>query len=330
MTEFAGIGLDRDIDKITCLAGGVGAARFLQGLVGVVPEENITVIVNTGDDFELYGLHISPDLDIVTYTLAGLVDEEKGWGINGDTFGCLGMLGRYGHETWFNLGDQDLATSINRTRLLRYGLKLSEITDLHRKQLGLKTIILPMSNDKFETYIVTDKGKLHFEEYLVKHDAPDSVLDIFFKGEDDANAAPGVIESILDAWGVIICPSNPIVSIGTILSLPGVKKALVETNACVTAISPIIGGSPVKGPADKLMRGLGFEVSSYGVAKLLRDFLDIFVIDEKDKEEKDRIESLGIKVVVAKTLMKTIKDKTSLADKVIKSMLQIKLNTSLD
>jgi len=302
---------------ITALAGGVGAARFLQGLVKVVPEENLTIIVNTGDDIELYGLHISPDIDIVMYTLSGIVDEEKGWGINGDTFHCLEALQRYGYETWFKLGDRDLAAHIHRTYLLRGGYKLSEVTARLSQALGLKVRILPMTNEKFATFVVTDKGKMHFQEYLVKRGAQDKVVSVEFEGADAANPAPGVVDSILESEAVVICPSNPIVSIGPILSVKGVREALQKTKVKVVAISPIVGGAPIKGPADKLMGGLGLEVSAYGVAAYYKDFLDVFVMDSVDSAQKTRIEAMGLKVVVTNTIMKTLQDKVELAKVVL-------------
>ncbi len=304
---------------ITALAGGVGAARFLQGLARIVPERDVTAIVNTGDDIELYGLHISPDLDIVVYTLAGIVDEERGWGVRGDTFHCLETLLKYGHETWFKLGDKDLATHIHRTYLLRSGLSLSEATERLCQTLGLKVKILPMTNDRFETIIMTDKGTMHFQEYLVKRRAQDEVTDVIFEGAEKAQPAPGVIDSILNADTVIVCPSNPVVSIGTILSVKNIKAALKKTEAKAVAISPIVGGRPVKGPADKLMRGLGLEVSAYSVARLYQEFLDIFVLDCVDRAEKERIEGLGLRVIVTNTLMKSIEDKVRLAKAVLRS-----------
>ncbi|MEM2321226.1 MAG: 2-phospho-L-lactate transferase [Candidatus Bathyarchaeia archaeon] len=307
---------------ITALAGGVGAAKFLSGLVKVIPEEELTIIVNTGDDIELYGLHISPDLDIVTYTLAGIVDEERGWGIRNDTFNCLEMLRRYGYETWFNLGDRDLATHIHRTLLLKRGLKLSQVTREICKSLGVKTNIIPMTDDKFETWIETDAGLMHFQEYLVKKGARDRVLGVKYLGAEEAKPAEGVIEAILNSRLVIICPSNPIVSIGTILSIRGVREALRDSRAPKIAISPIVGGMPIKGPADKLMRGLGLEVSAYSVAYLYRDFLDNFVLDNIDKEEKDKIESLGIKVILTNTIMKTPEDRVKLAKLVLEEGLR--------
>lgn len=302
---------------ITALAGGVGAARFLQGLVRLISEEKLTVIVNTGDDIELYGLHISPDLDIVVYTLAGIVDEEKGWGIEGDDFHCLEMLREYGYETWFKLGDRDLATHIHRTYLLKSGLRLSEATRRICQALGLKVKILPMTDEKFETVVVTDKGRMHFQEYFVKRKAKDRVVDVEFKGAERAHPAPGVLSSILNADAVVVCPSNPIVSIGTILSVRGVRDAMKETKAKVIAISPIVGGAPIKGPADKLMRALGLEVSAYGVASLYKDFLDDFIIDLVDEALKSRIEALGLNVVVTNTIMKSMQNKVQLAKAVL-------------
>jgi len=303
---------------ITVLAGGVGAARFLQGLVKIVPEEEITVIVNTGDDIQLYGLHISPDLDIVTYTLAGIVDKEKGWGIDQDTFHCLEMLKEYGQETWFNLGDKDFATHVYRTCLLKQGLSLSESTNKICQALGLRLTIMPMTNDKFETRIVTDKGNLHFQEYLVKSHAKDNVINVLFEGLENAKPAPGVINSISNARLIVVSPSNPIVSIGTILSINNIRDALRKTKAKVVAITPIVGGAPIKGPADKLMKGLGLEVSAYSVARLYQDFLDVFILDRVDQNEKKRIEQLGLHVIVTNTIMKTQEDKVKLANTVLR------------
>jgi len=275
------------------------------------------VIVNTGDDIQLHGLHISPDIDIVTYTLAGVVDEVKGWGIRGDTFHCLETLGRYGHDTWFMLGDRDLATHLHRTQLLKQGLSLSQITESLRRAFTLEVRILPMSDQPIATMILTDQGVLHFQEYLVQRKMADPVRGVQFKGVEHAEPASGVLEAILEAEAVILCPSNPIVSIGSILAVKGVREALQKTRAGVAAISPIIGGAPVKGPADKLMRGLGLEVSAYQVAELYRDFLDVFIIDQVDRDLVTRVESLGIRAVTTDTLMRGLKEKVDLARLVI-------------
>lgn len=297
---------------ITALAGGVGAAKLLRGFSKVVSED-LTIIVNTGDDITLHGLHISPDIDIITYTLAGIVDPERGWGIKGDTFNCLDMLKKLGCEGWFNLGDRDLATHIYRTHLLRQGLKLSEVTSKIARSLGVAAQILPMTDDPFQTKIKTEIGTIHFQEYLVKRGCSDKVLGVVFEGAEEAKPAPKVLESILEARAVLICPSNPIVSIGTILSVKGVREALQRTEATIIGVSPIIGGAPVKGPADKLMSALGVEVSAYGVAQLYKDFLDIFLIDLVDSALKEKIESLGIKVVACNILMKSFDDEINLA-----------------
>lgn len=304
---------------ITALAGGVGAARFLTGLVKIVSEKDLSIIVNTGDDIELFGLHISPDVDIVAYTLAGIVDEAKGWGIKGDTFHCLEALRRLNQEAWFALGDRDLATHIFRTDLLERGRKLSEVTAKVAQALGLKMAILPMTDDKFETRIVTANGSLHFQEYLVKRGAKDEVLGVEFLGADNAKPAAGVIDAVMNAELVIVCPSNPVVSIGTILTVKGVREALKQTDAKKVAISPIVAGAPIKGPADKLLRGLGLQVSAYSVAKLYSDFLDTFILDTADAAEKEKIEKLGIEVKVANTIMQTLKDKVQLAETVLES-----------
>lgn len=303
--------------KITALAGGVGAARFLTGLTQIVNQEDLSVIVNTGDDIELFGLYISPDVDIVTYTLAGIVDEAKGWGIKDDTFQCLTMLKSLGADTWFNLGDKDLATHIYRTNRLKQGALFSQIAAEVGHSLGLKVKILPMSNDRFETRINTPTGSIHFEEYFVKRQFRDEFLGVEFVGQASAKPSPGVLEAISDAELVIVCPSNPIVSVGTILSIAGVRAALQRTDAKVVAVSPIVAGATIKGPADKMLRGLGVEVSAFGVAQLYVDFLDAMIIDTKDAVLKERIEKLGIGVTVTNTVMKTLEDKVALAKAVL-------------
>ena len=305
------------ITMIAALAGGVGAARFLTGLVELVDEKEMSVIVNTGDDIELFGLHVSPDVDIVTYTLAGVVDEAKGWGVKGDTFYCLEALGQLGQERWFALGDRDLATHIFRTALLKKGWTLSEVTAEVARALGLGVSILPMTDDKFETRIVTKDGSIHFQEYLVKRGAKDEVLGVEFFGADAAKPAAGVIEAIMGADLVVVCPSNPVVSIGAILAVDGVRDVLKRTGARKVAVSPIVGGAPVKGPADKLMKGVGLEVSAYSVARLYADFVDTFVVDIVDAADKARIEELGVEVKVVNTLMRRLEDKVQLARAVL-------------
>ena len=298
---------------IVTLAGGVGAARFLEGLARVAPPASLTVIINTGDDIDLYCLRVSPDLDIVMYTLAGLVDSAQGWGMRDDTYHCLETLKRYGHDAWFLLGDRDLATHIHRTLLLSQGHTLSEATDRIRQSLGLDPRFLPMSDQRVTTRILTPSGALHFQEYLVRRHAADPVEGVRFEGIEAAEPAPGVLEAIVAAEAIILAPSNPIVSIGSILAVPGVRAALRATSAPVVAISPIVGGSPIKGPADKLMSGLGLEVSAVGVAACYRDFLSALVIDQIDAALAPAIEAQGCRVVVMDTIMRGLPEKEALA-----------------
>lgn len=304
---------------IVVLAGGVGAARFLQGLVQVVPQERITVIGNTGDDREFYGLHVSPDLDIVTYTLAGVVDEAQGWGIRGDTYNTMQQLTAYGNDGWFLLGDRDLATHIHRTNLLRQGKTLSEVTDDLRQHFGLSIRLLPMSDQPIATHVRTPAGLLHFEEYFVQRRAVDEVQDVVFVGAETAQPAPGVLDVIKQAEAILIAPSNPIVSIGSILAVPGIHDVLHEASGMVVAVSPIVGGAPIKGPADKLMRGLGLDVSAVGVARCYRDFLDVMVVDEQDVHLIPAIEDLGIPAVATNTIMRDLTAKTELARQVLEA-----------
>ena len=286
------------------LAGGVGAARFLRGLVAVVPPEDVVAVVNTGDDREFYGVHVSPDLDIVTYTLAGQVDLQKGYGLAGDSFALVDALARFGHPTWFRLGDRDFATCLHRTLRLRAGAGLAAVTDEIRCALGVASRLLPMSEDPCPTYVgLRDGRRLHFEEYLARDGAPDEVVDVDLGAAARARPGPGVLDAIAGAEGVILCPSNPVVSIGPILALPGVRDALRRSAAPVVAISPIVGGAPVKGPADRLLRGIGAEVSARGVAALYRDVARGFVLDERDLEDEEDVAALGLVPSVVDTLM---------------------------
>ncbi|HEY3116652.1 MAG TPA: 2-phospho-L-lactate transferase [Chloroflexota bacterium] len=299
--------------RVTVLAGGVGAARFLQGLVQVVPPECVTAIVNTGDDLVFHGLHVSPDLDIIMYTLAGLINDQTGWGIAGDTFACLDFLSRYSDDTWFRLGDRDLATCIHRTGLLQSGQSLTDATVALSQRLGVGVRLLPMSNEPVPTQIVTPDGVLSFQEYFVKRGQRDEVREVHFPGIEHARPAPGVLGAIAEADAIIVAPSNPFVSIGSILAVPGVRQALRERRERTAAVSPIIDGSAVKGPADRMLRSLGVESSAYGVATLYQDFVSTFVIDEQDAALADRIRELGMKVVVAQTIMRGPSEKRALA-----------------
>lgn len=302
---------------VVALAGGVGAARLLRGLVQVISPEDLMIVGNTGDDVELYGLHVSPDLDIIMYTLAGIVDEAKGWGVSGDTFNCLEMLGKFGFETWFKLGDKDLAIHIARTKLLRNGMTLSQATTELCRMLGVKAKLIPMSNDPVRTKVVSGQLRLEFQEYFVKRGTKDEVTDVFFEGAEKAKPAPGVIKAIKGAERVIICPSNPVLSISPILSISVINKELRNSRAHIVGVSPIVGGKAIKGPADRVMADMGLEASAYGVAKFYEDFLDHLIIDEVDESQKKRIEELGVKVTVTDTIMRNLEDSIRLAKVVI-------------
>lgn len=289
---------------ITALGGGVGAAKFLKGLSAVLPPEELNIVVNTGDDIDIYGFRISPDIDTVLYRLSDKIDRSKGWGLDDDTFRCLETLSDLGHGTWFGLGDKDFAVQVFKQELRKQGLTVSEITKRLAGKLGLQDIkILPMSDDPVETWIDTDQGLIHFQEYYIRYSMSPQVRSIVFRGASDASPAPNVIESIIGSDIIIVCPSNPVISIGPILEIKGIRKALLDTRAKTVAVSPLIGGRPLKGPADRLMKGLGMEVSSKQIAEIYSDFLDVMVIDETDAGEKAGIEETGIKALTADTVM---------------------------
>jgi len=287
--------------KVTALAGGVGGAKLLVGLQRAT--DDLTAIVNTADDAVIYDVHVSPDVDIVTYWLSGLADTDRGWGIRGDTFEVIEALGRLGNEVWFRLGDRDLATCLFRTERLRTGDTLSAATDTIRRALDVPATILPMSDEVVSTRLVTaDRRTLEFQQYFVAERQEPEIVEVRFAGIADAKPAPGVIEALEAADRVILCPSNPVVSIGPILALPEVREVL-KAHPSVVAVSPIVRGAPLKGPADKLLRTIGAEVSASGVAALYQDFVDLFVVDSSDPEEIDRVEALGIRAAGLDTIM---------------------------
>jgi LPPG:FO 2-phospho-L-lactate transferase len=299
--------------QITALAGGVGASKLLVGLYEVTDPSLLTIIVNTGDDIVLHDLSISPDLDIVTYTLAGVVDPKKGWGLRRETFHALKHLAAFGRPNWFNLGDRDLATHIHRTALLAEGKTLSQAADHIRKTLGVKSRILPMSDDPIPTMIDSNEGELHFQEYLVKRRAEPVVKGIRFVGAESAKPAPGVLEALREADRILICPSNPLISVGPILAVPGIREQLRTHRKKVFAVCPIVGGKSLKGPSDKMLSQLGHQPTALGVAKLYADFTATFVIDPADKSQSPAIAALGMNVVILPTVMRTRAQKRKLA-----------------
>lgn len=289
---------------VVVLAGGVGAARYLRGVVRAVAPEDVTVVVNTGDDRAFYGVHVSPDLDIVTYTLANRIDPERGFGLADDTYRLVDRLAELGHEAWFRLGDADYANCLHRTLRLEEGAGLDEVTDELRRDLGLTLRLLPMSNDPCPTRVELCGGtSIHFEEYLVRDGAPTDVEAVDLSAARTASPAPGVLEAIAAAETLLVCPSNPIVSIGPILAVPGIREALDASSAPIVAVSPIVSGAPIKGPAHTLLRALGIEVSALGVAQFYAEWIDGFVFDERDAALLPEIEALGLAAVAVDTMM---------------------------
>ena len=302
---------------VTVLTGGTGGAKLVEGLAAVVDPAELAIICNTGDDCIFHGLHISPDIDTITYTLAGLVDADKGWGIKGDSFIVLEQLCRLGNDAWFNLGDKDLATHIARTRLLREGRRLSEITDEIRRALGVAAQILPMSDERVETRVQTDAGDLSFQEFFVKERWSPTVRAIRFVGAEQSHPAPGVLDVIQRAEAIIVCPSNPITSIGPILAVPGIRAALQEASVPVIAISPIVATTAISGPAHKLMVAAGWDASALGVARGYGDFIDTLLIADSDDNLESRISDLKITPVCTNIGMPTRADKQRLARQVL-------------
>lgn len=293
---------------LVALAGGVGAARFLRGLVRIVPPAEVTVIVNTADDDTFHSLAVSPDLDTVTYTLAGAEHPEQGWGLAGETFAVMDALDRYGQDTWFRLGDRDLATHLYRTARLDAGATMSEVTAEIAAAWGVVPRLLPMSDDRVATRVTVARegGRrevLAMQEWFVRERAASPVVAVEFEGADTARPAPGVLAALEAAETVLVCPSNPVISIGPILAVPGVREVLARRRDRVVGVSPIIAGAPVKGPADRLMGPLGIEVSCVGVARAYADFCGTLVIDSGDEQRAREVEATGVRAVVADTLM---------------------------
>jgi len=306
--------------KITALAGGTGAAKLLRGLGRVIDPRDLTVIVNTGDDAEIWGLHVSPDLDTVCYTLGGVIDEQKGWGLTGETFHALDQIARFGEPVWFNLGDRDLATHLHRTRLLREGRTLTQITRAIVQALGVPATVLPMSDQPVRTRILGPDGWLAFQEYFVREKAQVEVRAVNYAGAPVARPAPGVLDALRRADAVLVCPSNPITSIGPILAVPGLVEALQATGATVAAVSPIVGGDAVSGPAGRLMAAAGLPVSATGVARAYGGWLDLLVFDEQDRALAPEIRSAGAAAVVAPTMMSSRDAEVALARHVVAAL----------
>jgi LPPG:FO 2-phospho-L-lactate transferase len=306
--------------RVVALAGGVGAARFLDGLARVIAPEPVFIIGNTADDAEIHGLHISPDLDTVTYALAGLANPQHGWGIRGDSFRCLEALQRLGADAWFQLGDIDLATHLYRTQRLHQGATLSEVTSEITRALKVRSTLVPMSNDRVRTRICTPSGELEFQTYFVKRRARDRVTAMHFEGAAEAAPAPGLLDAIVNAEAIILCPSNPFISIGPILAIPGIREALRLRRENVAAISPIVGGRALKGPAARMMKSLKMTPSAFEVARLYQDFVGVFVLDEVDRKHAVKVQALGMRAVITNTIMRGLRERKALAKAVIRDL----------
>jgi len=309
--------------RVAALAGGTGAAKLLRGLAACVPGDALTIVGNTGDDAEIWGLHVSPDLDTVAYALAGRLDVARGWGLAGDTFRCLEAMAGLGAETWFNLGDRDLATHLHRTRLLRAGVPLSGVTRDLARRLGVAARLLPMSDDRVRTRVRTpgpggDRW-LDFQEYFVRDKALVEALEVVYEGAGSARPAPGVLDAIAGADAVVVCPSNPVTSVGPILAVPGVAEALGATAAPVVAVSPIVGGAPVSGPAGRLMQARGLPVSPAGVAAAYAPWLTALLVDTRDASCAPELGALGVACVPADVVMTDRASEVALARRVLEA-----------
>ena len=308
---------------VLALAGGVGGAKLALGLARILPPERLTIVVNTGDDEEFHGLHVSPDLDTMTYTLSGLYNPETGWGIAGDSFQTLAMLKRLGSETWFNLGDRDFAMHIRRTEMLRRGMTLSQVVEELTAQLGIEHRIVPMSDEPVRTMLETEAGTLSMQEYFVKHRAQPKVLSIRYAGSEQAKPSPGFADALASANAIVFCPSNPHLSVAPILAIPGVRNAIAGHLGCRVAVSPIVGSDAVRGPAGKIMAELGAEVSVAGVAREYAGLCDVLVVDDQDASRWEEVLAEGMEAAATGTIMHTDDDKIRLARVVLELAEQV-------
>jgi LPPG:FO 2-phospho-L-lactate transferase len=298
----------------------VGGARFLRGLIRVTDPRHLTVLGNTGDDDEFFGLSVSPDLDTVLYTLAGRADPARGWGVRDDTFACLGALGALGAPTWFQLGDRDLATHLFRTARLRAGWPLSRVTAALARAHRVRARLLPATDDRLRTFVHTGAGRLPFQDYLVRRRGRGRVRRIEIAGARGARPAPGVLAALRGAEAVVIAPSNPLVSVGPILAVPGVRAALARQRRRAAAISPLVGGLPLRGPLHRMLAGLGLERSPRGIARLYRGLVDVFVLDATDRAWAPHVEALGMRALVTDTVMRTPAHAARLAATVLRAL----------
>ncbi len=305
--------------KFIAVSGGVGGAKLALGLEKIIQSEDLMVIGNVGDDFRHFGLHISPDIDTLLYTLSGKSDIEKGWGLANETWEFMSAMNELGGDIWFQLGDRDLATHVERTRRLQHGESLSEITDYFRRTFGIGATIIPATDDQLRTIVETDIGVLNFQEYFVRERCNPRIQNLHFQGSESAYPQKELTKALgsTELQSIIFCPSNPLLSIDPILSIQGLKKAFAESGAKIVAVTPIVGGAAIKGPAAKNLRELGYPVSATTVAKHYQGLIHGFVLDKRDREETKQIEKLGISVLVAETIMNDLETKIQLAEKTL-------------
>jgi LPPG:FO 2-phospho-L-lactate transferase len=304
-------------ERVTVLSGGIGGVKLVEGLQELLPAETLAVICNTGDDQEFWGLHISPDVDTVIYTLAGLINREQGWGLDSESFQALELLERYGEPTWFKLGDRDLATHVLRTDMLRQGRTLTEITAELARRLGIGCTVVPMSDDRVRTVVVTPDGDLDFQDYFVRRRFEPPVDEVRYEGSADARPSPQAVAAILSAATIILAPSNPIASIGPMLAVAGLRQALAQAQGMRIAVSPLIGNEAVKGPTVPMMQAAGLAISPMGVANAYEGLIDAIVIDRQDVAYKPSLEEHGLKVLVTDTLMEGFEGRLRLAAEVL-------------
>jgi LPPG:FO 2-phospho-L-lactate transferase len=303
--------------RVCAFAGGVGGAKLAAGLQAALPPGDLSIVANTGDDFDLWGLRICPDLDTLMYTLAGVANEETGWGLEGESFNTLAMISAYGEDAWFKLGDRDLATHVLRTQRLRAGARLTEVTTGLAVALGVGSTLLPMCDEPVATVLKTPEGLLEFQEYFVRRGQRDEILGVELRGIENARIPAEVSKGISRAQAIIFCPSNPVVSIGPILAVPGMRELLTNCTVPKVAVSPIVGGRAIKGPADRMLRSLGYEVSAAGVAQMYEGIVDGFVVDRLDGEEEAWISTLGMRILTTDAVMRDRPDRERLAREVM-------------
>ncbi|MBF0276158.1 MAG: 2-phospho-L-lactate transferase [SAR324 cluster bacterium] len=319
--QKTGYSIDEEIPpRVIALSGGIGGAKLVLGLSNIIPDESLLAVANTGDDFEHLGLSISPDIDTLTYTLAGINNQEMGWGRAGETWTFMKALASLGGENWFNLGDGDLAIHIERTRRLAAGESLTSVTRTFAKRLGISVQILPMTDDPVRTIVQTEEGEMAFQHYFVRERCRPVVISFNFEGAESAHVNPEIIKALSDPAlkAIVICPSNPFISIDPILSVPGMREALRKSAAPVLAVSPIVGGQSIKGPTAKMMIELGLPSAALSVAEHYKNVIDGFILDRVDEMYSEAVKGMGIAVQVSNTLMNSMEDRVQLAKEVLK------------